>query len=124
MLLVNRMTMAPNRCMVCGCGNVPDGETGEVGPFIDLGIDYNWGDSGYLCLVCGGKIAAMSGWSTPDELKDLQRIIEKKDKEIHNLRAKMRLRNKRSQATTDRLNRLLEGSREAKRTRKTPTKAA
>lgn len=114
--LVNRMTMAPNRCMKCGSGNVED-QSGKVGPFVDLRMDYNWGDSGYLCIPCAEKIAALVGWATPEELKDLEAKLEKKDREIHDTRAKLELIGRQKQAAVDQLNKIREGSRELKKVR-------
>jgi hypothetical protein len=111
MFLVERMTMAPNRCLVCGSGNVEDGETKKLGPFIDLGIDYNWGDSAYLCMKCAGQIALLAGWCTPDEKKDLEREIRKHQKTIHNLEAKVEARARRADAAEGRLESIAMGTR-------------
>jgi len=98
MHLVETMTQAPNACMVCGRGNVPDRETGQVGPFLYLGIDYNWGDSGYLCEDCTGKAAVLFGWISPDTKRDLERQIKKLKQQIHDLEGEMDMRRRREHA--------------------------
>jgi len=99
MHLVETMVMAPNNCMVCGRGNTPDGQTGIVGPFLDLAMEYNWGDSGYLCGDCVGQAAVHFGWISPDREKEQKHEIERLKKEIHDLQADMdrrRLKEKRA----------------------------
>jgi len=93
--LVETMTLAPNTCMCCGKGNTPDGVTGKVGPFADLGVDYNWGDSAYLCEDCVGKLAILFDWISPDTKKDLERVISKKNEEIHDLKSDIDIRRRR-----------------------------
>lgn len=85
MHLVERMVMAPNCCLTCGCGNTPNGQTGEVGPFVDLAIDYNWGDSGYICGDCAAKIAVLFGWISPDTKLEYDRQVARLEKQIHDL---------------------------------------
>jgi hypothetical protein len=92
MHLVETMTMAPNTCMLCGRGNTPDGRTGQVGPFIDLGLDYNWGDSGYFCEDCGGKVGAILGWISPQTKKDLDAQIKGLRRKIHDLEGEIDMR--------------------------------
>jgi len=98
MFLVETMTMAPNCCMVCGRGNVPDRETGQIGPFLNLGIDYNWGDSGYFCEDCTGKAAVLFGWISPDTKNDLERQIKKLENQVHDLHSEMDMRRRREHA--------------------------
>lgn len=93
--LVERMNQSPNTCMKCGRGNTPDGVDGTIGPFVDLGIDYNYGDSGYLCVPCIEEVAALVGWISPDTAKDQRREIKKLEKEIHNLEADLEKRRQR-----------------------------
>jgi hypothetical protein len=95
--LVERMTLPPATCMKCGNGNVPDGDTGEVGPFLDMGLEYNWGDSGYLCMKCLGLMAVTGGWIAPDTAKDLQRRIKRLEKQLHDKDAELDIRAKREQ---------------------------
>ena len=95
MFLVETMTQAPNSCMVCGRGNVPDRETGQLGPFLALGIDYNWGDSGYLCEDCAGKAAILFGWISPDTKMEMLRQIKRLETQIHNLEGEIDLRRRR-----------------------------
>jgi hypothetical protein len=93
--LVETMTMAPNACMMCGKGNVPDRETGVVGPYANLGIDYNWGDSGYLCGDCVGQLAVLFGWISPDTKKQQDRKIKSLDQKIHDLEGEIDMRRRR-----------------------------
>jgi len=95
MMLVETMTQAPNSCMVCGRGNTPDRETGQVGPFLSLGIDYNWGDSGYLCEDCSGKAAVLFGWISPDTKRQFEREIKKLEQKIHDLEGEIDMRRRR-----------------------------
>lgn len=97
--LVETMTLAPNRCMMCGSGNIPDRETGQVGPFASLGIDYNWGDSAYLCEKCVGKLAVLFGWISPDTKKDLERKIKELTGKIHDLKSDLDIRRRRERET-------------------------
>jgi len=91
------MTLPPATCMKCGCGNVPDGDTGEIGPFLDLGLEYNWGDSGYLCMKCVGEMAVIAGWISPDTEKDLKRQIKRLEKKLHDKDAEIDVRSRREQ---------------------------
>jgi hypothetical protein len=93
--LVERMTLPPATCMKCGCGNVADGGTGDVGPFLDMGLEYNWGDSGYLCMKCLGLMAVTGGWISPDKAKDLERQIKRLQKKNHDLHAEIDIRARR-----------------------------
>jgi len=68
MQLVERMNFTPNSCMVCGAGNTPDGETGELGPFIDLGVEVSWGDHAYMCLKCGTKVGVLCHMGSKEDL--------------------------------------------------------
>jgi hypothetical protein len=96
MHLVERMTMMPGTCMICGSGNVPyeDGEKDRIGPFIDLGIDYGWGDSAYMCLrpSCAARIAVLAGFVAPDKVKDFEREIARLRKELHDAKADREIR--------------------------------
>jgi hypothetical protein len=62
---------------------------------VDLGIDYNWGDSGYLCEDCGGKVAMLFEWISPDKKNDLEARIEKLQEQIHDLEATIELKRRR-----------------------------
>lgn len=93
--LVERMTLPPGNCMKCGRGNTPDGETGEIGPFLDLGLEYNWGDSGYLCMDCVGHMAVAAGWISPDSKKELEREIKQLKKKVHDKDAEIEERTRR-----------------------------
>jgi hypothetical protein len=95
MFLVETMAMAPNCCLVCGKGNTPDGKTGRVGPFLDLAIDYNWGDSGYMCSDCVARAAVLFGWISPDTKKELELHIGRMEKSLHDMEADMDRRRRR-----------------------------
>lgn len=90
--LVERMTLPPGTCMKCGRGNTPDGNTGEIGPFLDMGLEYNWGDSGYLCMDCVGLMAVIAGWIAPDTEKELRKQIKRLEKKLHDKDAEIDIR--------------------------------
>jgi hypothetical protein len=98
MRLVETMTLPPNNCMSCGRGNTPDGATGQVGPFVDLEIDYNWGDSGYFCEDCAGKVAACIGWISPQIAADKDEEIKSLGRKIHDLEGEIDMRRRRERA--------------------------
>jgi hypothetical protein len=83
MRTVEIMTLDPCRCIGCGKGNTPDGDTGEVGPFIDLEMEVGWNDHAYICLDCGVKVGAIAGMISEDEFKDLKRALRVKEHELH-----------------------------------------
>lgn len=103
MFTVERMTYDPCRCVVCGKGNVPDGDTGEIGPFIDLGIEVGWNDHAYLCLDCGTKVGALAGMISEDEKKDLTREVRKQHEKIHDLEVETESLTRRLKGTQKRL---------------------
>jgi hypothetical protein len=103
MRLVERMTLDPCRCLVCGRGNVPDGDTGDIGPFIDLDMESGWQDHSYLCTDCGVKVGAMAGMVTPDEAKDLEREVRRLKIELHEKDAQLDETSRRLQKTQKRL---------------------
>lgn len=100
--LVERMTLPPATCMKCGRGNTPDGDTGVIGPFLDLGLEYNWGDSGYLCMDCVALMAVTAGWISPDTEKQYKRRAARLDKEIHDLKAEIEVRARREKSAVRR----------------------
>jgi hypothetical protein len=102
MHLVETMVNPPNACMSCGRGNTPDGNTGVVGPFLDLEMDYNWGDSGYLCEDCVGKAAVTFNWISPDTKTELDRQIKKLNKKVHDLEATIDQRRRQESAALKR----------------------
>jgi hypothetical protein len=81
--------------MKCGRGNTPNGDTGEIGPFLDLGLEYNWGDSGYLCMECVGEMAVVAGWIAPDTEKLLRKQIARLEKKLHDKDAEIEVRARR-----------------------------
>lgn len=83
MQLVEIMTLDPCRCIGCGKGNTPDGDTGQIGPFIDLQVEMGWNDHAYFCIDCGVKVGAMAGMITEDEAKDQRRQIRRLEVELH-----------------------------------------
>ena len=98
MHLVERMTQAPPNCMVCGAGNTPDGVTGEIGPFLDLERDVNWGDSTYLCMLCCTQIGAHAGLMTAEEKQSLEAQIRKLKTQVHSLEAERSVYRRRERA--------------------------
>jgi DNA-directed RNA polymerase subunit RPC12/RpoP len=88
MQLVERMTGSPPNCMNCGRGNTPDTD-GHVGPFLDFQREVNWGDDAYLCSTCGAQVAMLFGFTDDETLTEKDRIIQAKNKEIHNLKARI-----------------------------------
>lgn len=92
MQLVERMTGSPPHCMICGMGNTPDGETGEIGPFLDLQREISWGDDAYLCESCASEIGSHFGMITPDEAKELKRAMRRLKKKMHDMEADMATR--------------------------------
>jgi hypothetical protein len=97
------MILDPCRCIGCGKGNTPDGQTGELGPFIDLEMEVGWNDHAYLCTDCGVSVGALSDMITADEHKDLTRALRVKDHEVHDLMAKVDDLTRRLKATQKRL---------------------
>jgi len=100
--LVERMTLPPATCMKCGRGNTPDGQTGEIGPFLDMGLEYNWGDSGYLCMDCVALMAVTAGWISPDTEKQLRREIKQLEKKLHDKDAELDIRARREHSAVRR----------------------
>lgn len=103
MHLVERMTLDPCRCIGCGKGNTPDGDTGELGPFIDLEMEVGWNDHAYLCTDCGVKVGALSDMISADEHKDLKREIRRKEHDNHELTVKVEDLTRRLRGTQKRL---------------------
>ena len=65
---------------------------------MDLGLEYNWGDSGYLCLDCVALIAVTAGWISPDTEKDLKRQIKRLERRLHDKDAEIEVRARRESA--------------------------
>jgi hypothetical protein len=103
--------------MICGMGNT-EGEDGKVGPFLDLEMDYNWGDSGYFCMGCASKVAGYTGWKTPDEYKDLERELTKVRQELHDVQADLEIKQRKVREQGRTLSRIAEGSSELKKIRR------
>jgi hypothetical protein len=103
--------------MICGIGNTENNDDGKIGPFLDLELDYNWGDSGYFCMGCSGKVAAHTGWKTPDEYQDLERQLKKLEVEYHDLQAEVEIKTRKVREQQRSLGRIAEGSKELKRVR-------
>lgn len=82
--------VTPVPCTVCGKGNTPRND-GLDNVFVDLERDVNWNDPVILCEDCAVKVGAIVGMLTPDARNDLENIIKKKDKEIHDLKADLDL---------------------------------
>jgi len=95
MRLVERMTGSPPNCFNCGKGNTPDGDTGEIGPFIDMQREVDWNDDVYLCTDCAVEIGAIVGCKTPDEVLGLERKVAALRKKLHNLQGEVEMRKRR-----------------------------
>jgi hypothetical protein len=93
--LVERMTGSPPNCFNCGKGNTPDGDSGEIGPFLDMQREVNWDDDVYLCTDCATEIGAMVNMLTKDEVQDLERKNKQLKKKVHDLEAEMDIRKRR-----------------------------
>lgn len=94
MHVVDRMTQSPPNCMICGVGNTPDTE-GNIGPFLDLERDVNWGDSTYLCESCGSKVGASFGMITTTEAEEHHLQMQALKKKLHDKDAEIGLRRRR-----------------------------
>ena len=103
MKLVQKMTLDPNRCIACGKGNTPDGDTGEIGPFIDLETEVGWQDHAYLCCDCGTRAGALAGMISKDEAQDAARQIRKLQAELHDAQAKLEHTQRRLKGTQAKL---------------------
>lgn len=114
MHLVETMTQAPQRCMICGKGNT-DRETGVPDQYIDLERDYNWGDAAYICSADAERIGALAGMASPEDVTDLKRENEVLEKRLHNERAKAELSHKRMKEELIHYKQIVEGSKALKR---------
>lgn len=103
MRLTERMIHDPMRCLGCGKGNVPDPDTREVGPFIDLEQEVGWNDHAYLCLDCAVKAGSLAGMVTEDEFKDLQRERRNLEIALHEEQASHEETNRRLKGTQRKL---------------------
>jgi hypothetical protein len=79
-----QITQAP--CTVCGRGNTPNSD-GTENVFVDLERDVNWNDPVILCEDCAIKVGSIVGMLTTTDKQDMDRLVEKKEKEIHDLKA-------------------------------------
>lgn len=86
---MHTIEITPQPCMVCGRGNTPNGDDGTRPVFVDLERDVNWNDSAILCEDCAVKVGSIVGMLSPDDRGDLEKVIEKKDKEIHSLKSEL-----------------------------------
>lgn len=103
MRLTERMVHDPMRCLGCGMGNTPNGETGEIGPFVDLEQEVGWNDHAYLCVDCAVSSGALVGMLPEDEKKDLVRALRAKDIEIHDLQTQLETTQRKLRGTQKRL---------------------
>jgi hypothetical protein len=76
-------------CLVCGRGNTPNGDDHQRPRFVDLERDVNWNDPAILCEDCCLKVGSMIGMLTPDDKADHDRVVTKKDAEIHRLKTEV-----------------------------------
>lgn len=59
--------LAPNRCMFCAC---TPRENGHVLNMVTCeGMDINWGETPYICMVCCGIIADLVGRPAEEVVK-------------------------------------------------------
>jgi hypothetical protein len=98
MRLVERMNFAPHSCVVCGVGNTPDGDTGEVGPFIDLGVEVSWGDHAYMCLGCGTKVGVLCKMGSAEDMGLKDDEIRRLKRDNHELQSTIELATAREKA--------------------------
>lgn len=88
MRLVERMDMVPHACLYCGAGNVPNAETGEMGPFVDFERDTQWGDdSVYLCMRCVDEVGALCGLISKGQAEELEDQIKRLKSDVHDLKS-------------------------------------
>lgn len=78
--------ITPSPCTVCGKGNTPNSD-GSENVFVDLERDVNWNDPVILCEECAVRVGSIVGMLTTTDKDDYDRLISKKDKEIHELKA-------------------------------------
>jgi hypothetical protein len=78
--------VAPFPCTVCGRGNVPRNDGGK-NVFVDLERDVNWNEPVILCEDCAIAVGSIVGMLTTTDKQDLDKVIEKRDKTIHELQA-------------------------------------
>lgn len=89
MQLVEKMTMAPNTCLVCGRGNSTKNSKGENGPYVDLQRDVNWNETVYICETCALEVGNCVGMITADEQRELNERIALLKRKLHSVLAKL-----------------------------------
>jgi hypothetical protein len=80
------MEITPAPCTVCGRGNTPNPD-GAPNVFVDLERDVNWNDPVILCEDCATKVGSIVGMLTTTDKQDMDRLVAKKEQEIHDLEA-------------------------------------
>lgn len=80
--------VAPVACCVCGKGNTPDAH-GDRARFIDFERDINWNDPLIMCEDCVAQAGGTVGMASKDVLEGMKHEVRLKDKEVHEIRAKM-----------------------------------
>ena len=81
--------ITPAPCLVCGRGNTPNGDDRQMPRFVDLERDVNWNDPAVLCEGCAVIVGTLVDMLTPDDKRDHDRVVAKKDKEIHRLNTEL-----------------------------------
>lgn len=97
-----KVMLSPSNCLICGRGNVVDTPMEEDEFWaIDTERDINWGDNAYICFKCCEDIAGFSGFVPAETVAELERTLAKKNKEVHDLEAKLELKERRLGALVD-----------------------
>jgi len=74
--IVKGMELTPQACVICA-NNPADELTGEQQQAIFApGVDYDWGNSLYICKSCGEKIADLLGRVPIEEHEELKEEFE------------------------------------------------
>lgn len=68
--LVDVMMKPPGKCLCCNL--TPHDEEGKPKRAIDLNVDVDWGNNGYICEECATVIAQLIDFISPDEYRDLK----------------------------------------------------
>lgn len=82
--LVKGMPLIPHACMLCSNNPVDEINGGQQEAVFAPGVDYDWGNSAYICKSCGELIADLFGrvpleehTSLMGEYRDLKEAYEK-----------------------------------------------
>src|SRR5687768_16962205 len=104
--LVKAMKQSPGVCLFCH-GN-PPGDDGQLQPAItDPEVDYDWGETPYICMFCAGLIADLIDRVPAQAHDKLKQEAEDAITQLEELKAE-------HEALTERVHRMLEGARARK----------